>query len=294
MKIILILLIIIVSFSLILYMYCHFENRKFRVTEYNIFTDKIEKDMTLCVISDLHNYSYGDDNSRLMLEIDKMKPDMVVSAGDMIEAGVCAKGSAKTVDFLAALQKKYPFFYGIGNHETMLYNEEPHKYDKVRKEYFDAIKKYAENGVDIAPLRDDCLELLDYNINLISLDVETKYFRKFKLREFDKDYIEKKVGRINTERFNIMVGHDPHQIKAYAAAGADLVLSGHVHGGMIALPNGRGLVSTLFTPFPPYYAGIYRENNTVMIVSRGIGNHSVHVRINNRAEILKVNLIRED
>lgn len=294
MKIILILLIIVVAAMLILYLYCHFENTKFNITEYNIFTDKIEKDMCLCVISDLHNYVYGDENSRLMLAIDQMNPDVVISAGDMVEAGRFIANTSETIDFLTRIKTKYPFFYGIGNHETMLYNKEVTKYDKPRRDFFDSIEKYKKAGIDIAPIRNDSLDFKEHNIKLSSLNIESKFFRKFKLKEIDKDYIDSRLGEVDKEKFNILIGHDPNQIKAYADYGADLVLSGHVHGGMIALPGGRGLISTLFTPFPPYYAGIYRMKDTVMIVSRGIGNHTIHVRINNRAELLKINLIKED
>lgn len=288
-KIILIAAIIIVAILLVLYLYCHFENTRFNVTEYTITTDKISKDVTICVLSDLHNYVYGENNCRLMLAIDKIKPDIVVSSGDMVEAGRFVKGTDKTIDFLCDIKSKYPFFYGIGNHETMLYNDGYKKYDKAKEAFIKAIEEKAHSGIDIAPVKNGHMDL-ESNIRLLGLQIETKYFRKFKLSPISADYIEEKLGKIDKDKFNILIGHDPNQIDAYADYGADLVLSGHVHGGMIALPGGRGLVSTLFTLFPPYYAGIYKKANTQMIVSRGIGNHSVHVRINNRAEILKINI----
>lgn len=288
MRILLITLIVIVALSLILYLYCHFENSKFNITEFDIYSDKIKKDMTIAVIADLHNYEYGDDNSRLMLAFDMMKPDMIISAGDMVEAGQYAKGTKRTIAFLKRVSEKYPFFYGIGNHEHMLLERYYKKYNKVSDELDEAL---LQNNIAIKRNEKEILQ--ENNVSIASLEIEKKYYRKFKLNPIDGDYITNRIGEIDCSYFNIVVGHDPNQIKAYGEYGADLVLSGHVHGGMIALPNGRGLVSTLFTPFPPYYAGAYEEKNTTMIVSRGIGNHSVHIRINNRAELLKINLKRK-
>lgn len=288
MKIILILLIVIVSACLILYLYCHFENAKFRITEYEIFSDKIDKEITMCVIADLHNYSYGQDNERLMLAIDLMKPDVVVSAGDMVEAGRFVNNTKQTICFLKALSEKYNFIYGIGNHEHSLFKADGcGKYARASKDFIDALK---ENELSV--MRDEGADIADSNVRILSLDIDDKYYRKFKVNPINGDYIKEKLGKLDDSKLNILIGHDPYQLDGYAQYGADLVLSGHVHGGMICLPNGRGLISTLFTLFPKYYAGLYEKDNTLMIVSRGVGNHTVHVRINNRAELLKIKLKR--
>ena len=98
------------------------------------------------------------------------------------------------------------------------------------------------------------------------------------------------MGEPEEGSYNILIGHNPDLLPSYSKWGADLVLSGHVHGGMIATPRGRGLISPRFVLFPRYYRGLYEMGKTKMILSGGLGNHSVHVRLFNRAELLVIRL----
>ena len=91
----------------------HRENRRFKVTEYTIETEKITKDMTVAVLADLHNYKYGTDNEELMREIRKMRPDVVISAGDMIEGAENAKGTGETLRFLSRLSGYIPGEFSV-------------------------------------------------------------------------------------------------------------------------------------------------------------------------------------
>ena len=76
----------------------------------------------------------------------------------------------------------------------------------------------------------------------------------------------------------------------YAESGADLILSGHAHGGQIRLP----VVGGIFAPhqgfFPEYDGGIYTDADVKMIVSRGIGNSIFPLRVNNRPEVVLIEL----
>lgn len=57
----------------------------------------------------------------------------------------------------------------------------------------------------------------------------------------------------------------------YSLLGADLVVSGHGHGGLVRLPFTDGLVSTEHTFFPSYTAGLYEKNGSTLFVTRGLG-----------------------
>ena len=78
--------------------------------------------------------------------------------------------------------------------------------------------------------------------------------------------------------------------KGYAAAGADLVLTGHAHGGQVRIPFIGGLIAPNQGLFPNYTEGIYHENNCDMVVSRGLGNSIIPIRINNMPELVIVTL----
>lgn len=262
----------------------HMENRRFKVTEYTIETDKITKDMTFAVLADLHNYKYGTDNEKLLQRIRRMRPDAVISAGDMIEAGENAKGTKETVRFLSRVSKEFPFYYGMGNHERK-FVQEPDKYQKVRQEFFEAMEETGLSMID-----NETVYLPERNVKITGLNLEKKYFRKVKMCPVSADHINKLAGKADPRRFHILIAHNPDQMEAYAKWGADLVLSGHVHGGMIVIPGIGGMISPQFTLFPKYDGGEYHMDKTTMLLSRGIGNHTVHVRIFNRAELLCVHL----
>ncbi|WP_455769208.1 metallophosphoesterase [Marinilactibacillus psychrotolerans] len=91
-------------------------------------------------------------------------------------------------------------------------------------------------------------------------------------------------------RFKVLLSHRPELFETYAAHGFDLVFSGHAHGGQFRLPFIGGLIAPNQGLFPEYTAGIYSKKQTRMIVSRGLGNSVIPIRINNRPELVIVTL----
>lgn len=290
-------MIVLIAVCLICYLAVHFENKKFRTTTYQYYTDKLTAPVRLCVLSDLHNYCYGAENDKLMAAIKECRPDYVISAGDMIEGGRFVKGTGSTVEFLAKLCERFSFVYGCGNHEWKLMMNKAH-YPKLSQEFEEGLeearaylKKHAPEKVSsIEPLNNRCCEL-GSNIKVYGLNLEYDYFKKVILNKTSAEHISELVGRPDSDKLNILIGHNPDQFDAYADWGADLVLSGHIHGGMIATPWHRGLISPRFIPFPKYDWGEYKKGKTTMLLSRGMGNHTIHIRIFNRAELMVVDIL---
>ena len=88
------------------------------------------------------------------------------------------------------------------------------------------------------------------------------------------------------EGYTILLSHRPESFRLYVHCGADLVFSGHAHGGQVRIPFVGGLVAPHQGFFPEYDSGLYREGGTSMLVSRGLGNSIIPLRINNRPEII--------
>ena len=88
-----------------------------------------------------------------------------------------------------------------------------------------------------------------------------------------------------------MLAHHPAYFDAYASWGADLTLSGHLHGGMIRLPFVGGLVSPQMRLFPKYDKGLYTKKGKKLIVSAGLANHTVNIRINNPPELVVIDFV---
>ena len=106
---------------------------------------------------------------------------------------------------------------------------------------------------------------------------------------------ENKLQNMDLEPgFTILLSHRPELFPAYSASGIDLILSGHAHGGQFRIPFIGGVAAPNQGFFPKYDAGEYHESGTTMIVSRGIGNSVIPVRINNRPEVVMIELVSEE
>ena len=93
------------------------------------------------------------------------------------------------------------------------------------------------------------------------------------------------LGEADEDYFNILLAHNPQYFKEYAGWGADLTLAGHIHGGLVRLPLLGGVVSPMVSFFPKYDGGTFFENGKEMILSRGLGTHTIPIRMFNPGEL---------
>ena len=106
----------------------------------------------------------------------------------------------------------------------------------------------------------------------------------------EQGHLEKHIGKANAQFCNILIAHNPEYFKEYADWGADFVLSGHVHGGIMRLPLLGGVISPSYKLFPKYDGGVFREGKSTMLLGRGMGSHTLPFRFFNPAELLVVTL----
>ena len=102
--------------------------------------------------------------------------------------------------------------------------------------------------------------------------------------------MEKALGKSDEKRFSILLAHSPVFFEEYAAWGADLTLSGHFHGGTIRLPFLGGVMTPQFQFFLPWCAGRFDREGKTMIVSRGLGTHSINIRFCNKPQLVHIRL----
>ena len=103
--------------------------------------------------------------------------------------------------------------------------------------------------------------------------------------------IREALGEPAEGAYRILLAHNPDYFSAYAQWGADLTLSGHLHGGMVRLPKIGGLISPNWTLFPKYDHGLYTIEEKKMIVSAGLGSHTIKLRINNPPELVVLDFV---
>ena len=128
------------------------------------------------------------------------------------------------------------------------------------------------------------------SITVYGLELNRTYYKRFRKIPMRRGYLMEKLGVCDRENFNLLLAHNPFYFDEYAHWGADLVLSGHVHGGVVILPFFGGVISPQVRLFPKYYAGEYFCGKSEMILSRGLHMHSFRIRLFNMPELSCVTL----
>ena len=253
-------------------------NSALMVNEIKITNDKIPQSFEgfrIAQVSDLHNAELGKDNNKLIEKLNECEPDIIVLTGDLIDSNHTNLEVA--LSFARQAVKIAPCYFVTGNHEAWVGSQ------------YEELKTSLENA-GVTVLQDEAIELNygDECIQLIGLNDPDFSERDSFLSE---SILETKLSEINISNgFTILLSHRPEYFNVYQNKNIDLVLSGHAHGGQFRLPFLGGVIAPNQGFFPKYDAGIYTENGTTMIVSRGIGNSIIPVRINNRPEIVIIEL----
>ena len=261
----------------------HRENKKISFSSYRIKDKRLKKNAKIVMISDLHNACYGEKNSKLLHVVETISPDLILVAGDVI-VGKTGLSVDTGVDFLNSLGESFPVFVGKGNHEMRT---------SIYEKYGDMWETLYERTKDkVHWLINDSIYLADYNMTIYGLDMKPEYYRRFKKLYMDSAYLEEELRKPDKRSYNILIGHDPDYFEEYAAWGADLCVSGHVHGGLIIIPHLGGLISPMIKFFPKYYKGVYNIGDSHMIVSAGMGLHTLKIRVNNEPDLVTINLVK--
>ena len=217
--------------------------------------------------------------------IDGCSPDAVFVGGDMLVSRVDSSYEV-ALDLMRELSRRYRIYYADGNHEMRLKRNEE-VYGVAYKEYVHQLK---ECGV--VHLSNESI-MVDSGISAICLtayDMEEKQYRKFHPAPPSLEEMSDALGDADPEFFQVLLAHNPNYFRQYSKWGCDLVLSGHFHGGMVRLPKIGGVISPQFQLFPKYDAGEYQIGTSIMILSRGLGNHSIKIRLFNRPEVSCITL----
>lgn len=256
-----------------------YDSNRFVVRKHTVTDRRIRRDCRAVVLSDLHNKRYGKDNQALLAAIRGQQPDFVLVAGDILTAKKNASMET-AVALLRELAKDYPVYYGNGNHEHRL-GLYPETYGDMADRYRHALKE-----LGIEPLVNSHAELPEYGLSIYGAQIHERFYKHFKIAQMAPEYLPEILGQAHRDRYTVLLAHNPDFFPQYAAWGADLVLSGHVHGGVARVPFlGRGVISPALRPFPKYDGGVFFQGDSVMVLSRGLGTHTIPIRVFNPAEL---------
>lgn len=279
-----IVLVILIVLILICMWIMIYDSNRFVIREYALSDQRIRKDCKIVVLADLHNKRYGRESELLISAVRDADPDMILIAGDLLTAKPGRKFDTP-IHLLKELVKDYPIYYANGNHEHRL-KLYPDTYGDMAERYDGELEK-----LGIRPLVNEHVDIPEYGIMVYGSEIDKMYYSRFETPLMDTDYLNHILGRVDRLSYSILLAHNPEYFVQYADWGADLTISGHVHGGVVRVPFwGKGVISPRFRLFPKYDGGKFVENGKVMLVSRGLGMHTIPVRLFNPAELIVLDL----
>lgn len=255
-----------------------YDSNRFVVRHDSVQDARIKKSCRAVVLSDLHGKVFGKDNEKLIEAIREQKPDFILMVGDIPTAKPGAD-LKPAIHFVQELAKEYPVYYGNGNHEHRL-KLYPEKYGDMAKKYEDGLR---EAGIE--PLVNAHVQIPEVGIGVYGVEIAREYYKRLKKVPMKEDYLSETLGKVNREEYVVLLAHNPDYFEEYVHWGADLTLSGHVHGGIARVPFwGKGVISPALRLFPKYDGGIFEERGAKMLLSRGLGTHTIPVRLFNPGE----------
>lgn len=275
---------ILVAAVLLVFAEMYRELHTFRVTRYRVASPKLTGEKTWVFLSDLHNQVYGENNCKLIDAVKNESPDLILIGGDML-VGKNGHSYEPALACVKELVKIAPVYYANGNHEERM-KLKPEKYDQSYALYRE---KLLEFGVHLLENESTVLSD-DSKVRLTGLEIPLECYTHLKRREMPGGAIKERIGNRDPEAFQVLLAHNPSYMKEYLAWGADLILSGHLHGGMVRIPGIGGVIGPDFVLFPKYSGEMRRVGGQTVIVSKGLGTHTIHIRLFNPAEIVVLSL----
>ena len=254
-------------------------NIALEVNEYEIVSDRIPEAFAgfrIAQVSDLHNKDFGEGYGQLLTLLSQINPDIIVVTGDLIDSRHTDLDIA--LEFAWQAGKIARVYYVSGNHEARV------------PEYEDLKIGLVKAGVVI--LENQKVQITREGESITLMGIEDPSFQEDYLFGDSESVARQAIENLQNESdgYTILLSHRPELFDLYVETKMDLVFSGHAHGGQFRLPFIGGLVAPNQGFFPKYDAGQFTEENTAMIVSRGVGNSIIPIRFNNRPEIVLVTL----
>lgn len=249
------------------------------LNSYTVTSDKLPEAFDrfrIAHVSDLHNTELGKDNKKLLEMLRNAQPDIIAITGDLIDSRNTDVDVA--LHFVQEAVKIAPCFYVTGNHEARI------------SEFAEFKTELENSGVTV--LEDERFEIGQSGETFVLLGVDDPSFQTDYLFGDSETVMQSKLTKLikADDSYTVLLSHRPELFETYVNSGVNLVLSGHAHGGQFRLPFIGGIIAPNQGFFPEYDAGLYTSNSTCMAVSRGIGNSLFPFRLNNRPEIILIEL----
>ncbi|MBC1384436.1 metallophosphoesterase [Listeria innocua] len=270
----------LVSIIIVLLVVGWFLGTRLTVKKYEVSSTKIEKEIKLVQLSDLHFSEFGNKNEKLIDKVANLNPDVIAITGDLFDK----QGDSVPKALIKKLTKIAPVYYSPGNHE----------YD-IKNAYEDDYKPFLEE-MGVVNLEDKTA-----TINAGGQKFQMSGLRSSANLAYDYPYYKEGIAEIKTQQdsqyYQILLSHMPDYFELYVKNAFDLTLSGHTHGGIMRIPYtniGAIAPGPQRTLLPEYVYGEHSKDGKTMIISAGLGAGSLHQkafpRLGNPYEIVAVTI----
>lgn len=271
-----VILLILLTIAFIIYVIGGLDDQ-LETNYYSYQTAKANEDFRVVLLTDLHSSYYGEGQSKLIQAVENTNPDLLLWSGDIVDDEYSRLDPDNAYTALGELAKLYPSYYVSGNHEVW-------SRDLLN------IKDEVE-ALGVTVLSGDILEIEVKNNKLILLGLDDPDSTKFGYEAYEKQLAD--IADFDQDKLSILLAHRPDRIHEYTELGVDIVLSGHAHGGQWRIP---GLELGILAPnqglFPKYSNGFYEEDDTTLLVSRGLARESTRIpRLYNSPEVVVLDIL---
>ena len=273
------LIIVFISLLVILVLFINEKaNEKVIITKYTYTHSEVPKAFSgfkILLISDMHEAPFSD---QIAEHIKNISPDIIVFTGDM---ALLPDKSIRATSRIAKAIQGIPMYAVSGNHETQC------------EDYNEIIKTMWQKGM--IPLENDsvCIERGEESFLLLGIkDPTSNVISEEKLEEI-RNQIESEFP--DGPCFSVLLSHRADLDPDIKNTSVDLILSGHLHGGVMRLPFLGGVVGKNDDKwFPDYEYGLYIDDTAAdMIVSGGCDKNPEKKRYFNPPEVVLITLEKE-
>ena len=248
----------------------YFDTNVFKVNKVQYHSNKLPagSEFTVLQISDLHNKVFGDSNEKLINTVEKSNADIIVITGDLVDRGTDNFNNVfSLIEKITAINKD--IFFVSGNHEWgNPYTE-------------DLLNGLRERNVTILNNKNIQITEKKVTLNLVGVDDVS----------INKDNSKKAFSNIDQAQYTILLSHSPNIIEKYNDISADLILSGHTHGGQVRIPYIGALVTPDQGFFPKLDKGTYKVGlNQYLYIDSGLGTSIAPIRFLNQSQLTLVKI----
>ena len=268
----------------VLFLESYRELHRFKIKEYRVSLDQKTRGRIL-FLSDYHEAVHGSMNKKLLDRAGSLNPDLILVGGDMVNGTGSKEDLQPAVDLIKGLAKIAPLYYAYGNHEWRMITT-----GQEQDNDWDGYVRQLGPGVHFLINESVTVPFAEGKLHLYGLNLDMTHYRKdgdpLTLEKLKQD-----LGEAKKDAPVVLLAHDPSWGAVYRRWGADLTLAGHFHGGVIRFPFIGGFVSPKYALFPHYDYGMYQEGENKMLVTSGLGQHTIPVRFNNLPEMVLIDIV---